>query len=432
MQGRVTSNHRQPIHLSSTWFSKSEVKHPIISIRPKDVQRAKTLTTLSAIETARCLSQYNLSEELLSINLPIETLLHHVETAMSQTLTAPDPAKLLPIPATIRSAILAWADAQNQSVNDVLPSITQFYHQLPPTVQDPILMALLRADLQSDDALMSFLDHEIAIRSSLTNDDAVYLPNIDDVMADHHAFFEIVSLDPLDALSSNDEHQSNRERTYKQQQCLNVIDFILFELLLEEQLPLGLLRFRLTPKQSIKNECVLDLCVYHKHSIVTELSIRYANQTDIWVTRGETLFAHLNLNLKSGRVYRINGHIQNKAFLCHYSRSDTSRLKLSISQWRTTLKFSQTNRDLTGTWKKPNGDQKCFQLRGKRHAPSRYSHHSYRAQLGEDAIQAVYQFPKTGNRTSPIPLAGTGAILNNAFTPQTAIVVPYPTWALGL
>ena len=197
---------------------------------------------------------------------------------------------------------------------------------------------------------------------------------------------------------------------------------------------MGLIRFRLTPnlKHSNANQCVLDLVLYHKQSILTEFRIQYANQANIWVTRGGIPFAHLNLNLKSGRVYRINGHIQNKAFLCHYSRSDTSRLKLSISQWRTTLKFSQANRDLTGIWKKPNGDQKCFQLRGKRHALGRCSHHSYRAQLGEDAIQAVYQFPKTGKRTSPIPLAGTGAILNNAFAPHTAIVVPYPTWTLGI
>jgi hypothetical protein len=344
------------------------------------------------------------------------------------------PPEPLPVPPTIQSAIVDWADAQNQSVTDVLPSITQLYYQLPTDTQDPILLALLRAELQRDDSLMSFLDHEIAIRGSLTNDDPVYLPNINDIMADHHAFFDIVALDPLDALSSNDERQSRQEPTYKQQQCLNAIDFILFELLLEEQLPLGLIRFRLIPnlQKSNKTDCVLDLTLYQNQSMITALEIHYVNQTDIWVSRCNAPFAHLNLNLKSGRVYRINGHIQNKAFLCHYSRSDTSRLKLSISQWRTTLKFSQANRDLTGTWKKPNGDQKCFQLRGKRRRIGGNAHHSYRAQLGEDAIQAVYQFPKTGKRTSPIPLAGTGAILNNAFTPHTAIVVPYPTWTLGL
>ncbi|MDA8576079.1 hypothetical protein N9L24_03440 [Candidatus Marinamargulisbacteria bacterium] len=433
MQGRVTSHPFQSIENYSTWFSANAPTQAAILVRPSHTQMANRLITSSSlIEQAARIAKGLNGADFVDLDLSLDTIMQHIDRAMSQTVdAAPEP---LPIPTLIRSEIAVWADAKNQSLDDVLPSVTQFYHQLPPAVQDPILMALLRADLQRDDSLMSFLDHEIAIRGSLTNDDPVYLPNIDDIMADHHAFFDIVALDPLDALSSNDERESNRKQTYKQQQCLNAIDFILFELLLEEQLPLGLIRFRLIPnlQKSNKTDCVLDLTLYQNQSMITALEIRYVNQTDIWVTRGNAPFAHLNLNLKSGRVYRINGHIQNKAFLCHYSRSDTSRLKLSISQWRTTLKFSQANRDLTGTWKKPNGDQKCFQLRGKRRKIGGNAHHSYRAQLGEDAIQAVYQFPKTGKRTSPIPLAGTGAILNNAFTPHTAIVVPYPTWTLGL
>lgn len=433
MQGRVTSHPFQSIENYSTWFSANAPTQAAILVRPSHTQMANRLITSSSIiEQAARIAQGLNGADFVDLDLSLDTIMQHIDRAMVQAIDAA--AEPLPIPTLIRSEIAVWADAKSQSLDDVLPSVAQFYHQLPPAVQDPILIALLRADLQRDDALMSFLDHEVAIRGSLTNDDPVYLPNIDDIMADHHAFFDIVALDPLDALSSNDERESNQKQTFKQQQCLNAIDFILFELLLEEQLPLGLIRFRLIPnlQKSNKTDCVLDLTLYQNQSMVTALEIRYVNQTDIWVTRGNAPFAHLNLNLKSGRVYRINGYIQNKAFLCHYSRSDTSRLKLSISQWRTTLKFSQANRDLTGTWKNPNGDQKCFQLRGKRRRIGGNAHHSYRAQLGEDAIQAVYQFPKTGTRTSPIPLAGTGAILNNAFTPHTAIMVPYPTWTLGI
>ena len=435
MQARVHSHSVQSIATDRIWFSPSRSTQASISVTPKHIRAVNRLLSLSTI--AERLVQWSTTingKDLSNMNTALNTLIKSMDDALRQTAAAPDIPQPVPIPASIQSAISSWTDSQNQSVTDLLPSMTLFYNQLPITMRDTILDALLRAELQHDDSLMSFLDHEIAIRGSLTNDSAVYLPDSADIMADHHAFFNIISLDPLDALSTQDQSQSSTKQHYERQHSLNGIDFILFELLLEEELPLGLIRFRLTPnlKHSNANQCVLDLVLYHKQSILTEFRIQYANQANIWVTRGGIPFAHLNLNLKSGRVYRINGHIQNKAFLCHYSRSNTAQLKLSISQWRTTLAFKKNNRDLIGTWKKPNGDQKLFQLRGQRTLVGGHMHQSYRAQLGEDAIQAVYQFHKSGKTISPLPLGGTGAILNNAFTPKQAITLPYPVWALGI
>jgi hypothetical protein len=165
------------------------------------------------------------------------------------------------------------------SSEDIYKFLLQFFTSLSKEAKEKELLTLLIANCESSDALESFLDNMFATKGTLSKDKRMYEKSVDDIMniplSKLFCVFSILAIEPLFhsqswQLKFSRKHLENYIHS-------NIIELIIYEMILNELLPVGHTRFSVTFDSSNNNrqEFVLNMKLFHFQKNIYNFKIIY-------------------------------------------------------------------------------------------------------------------------------------------------------------
>ena len=299
----------------------------------------------------------------------------------------------------------------------VFHNLYKLYQDLLSQFKDEDLMQLFRADSEAGDSLDSYLDNMFAMKAgNIVKDGSQYQETLEEVMA---AFFskifnvvEMMETEPL--FKQNDWSLNPSNEDVANLVHSNIVELILYSELLNDTLPLGLIKFCLIPDKSYRksNWIKLGLSFYKFNTRIRHYDIYYNLKTgDIEVYCDGKKESVLQLYCKKGKIRQVSGSFNKKALMLKISerksRSDFERAVLG--NWSSSRIVNHLNMEdgiwtkrLTGEQKRFSAKYKVFQDRKKNFLVQK------KIVLGEDQIFVSYQFKSK----IPIPIGASGVIRN--------------------
>ena len=282
-----------------------------------------------------------------------------------------------------------------------------------PDAVDTQALNLLRAELQHDDSLMSYLDNIIAMRRDVAvTMDNMFAQTPDEVMGMQEA---IESIGDVNATETRvDADGTGKYDADTGLFTLNPIDFFLLEVVLNDRIPVSTLALTLTPvlKQTTPKKWVLQ---YTLGDISGDI-IYWLDRACIQIIQAKKTLASWELTLKKGHCTQINGSLYNGVVACRYATQTNQQIRLKLGGWDTVL--SRENQRLTGKFHRGKVT-KSYTLSQKRSAKYVVSTHH----IGEDRLVVYYGYIPG----CPLPAWARGVIQNNA-VPTQPIIVPPLLW----
>ena len=302
----------------------------------------------------------------------------------------------------------------------ILSLLYKFYLEFSQAFQNEKIMDLFRAEAESSDALDSFLDNMVASKGPLSKDRCMYEQGLEEIMG---YFFEkifniynVLELEPLFerhncVLICSQKYKSNWV-------CSNIIDLIIYDHLLNDDFPLGYIKFSLVLQDISDIKVCLKLDFYKGHK-------SFINYEIIYNFKENRIF--LKSNLKTKDIIRV---IVNKDGMSGM-HGTLNRREITIKILKTKSEFEEllelypwkSNRVLNhhhiedGNFVNSKSMKQKhlnvqYQVRenGKRHFVFK------KVNLGEDHYVGSYIF----RDDIPIPLNGCGVIKNKEALKQPA------------
>tara|TARA_Y100000591_G_C21850052_1_gene711099 strand:- start:554 stop:1849 length:1296 start_codon:yes stop_codon:yes gene_type:complete len=311
--------------------------------------------------------------------------------------------------------------------NFLLSQLLVYFDVLSNQFSEEYAMMLFRADLQSEDALTSFLDNAFAMKgATFVKDESYYTESSDEVMHPN-SFFHVFGSEKIIELQSMFKKNFNKKDNlyYEQAVLPTIIELIISEELLMDRLPLGILNYFLlcdvlTPNNSIFK---FSFVIYHKNISILKLHFQYnlVNHTCLIFENTKNVGSLIFSFDSSNRYIRsIEGSLHgNVVAIIAKKKSNNFYFKLIMSHWKGRL--IQINKfALFGNFLTTNGVDKHF----KSFFQINYFKEDFfsiikHTELGEDHVVIKSLF----HNQVPFPILMSGIIRNKKYISPEIILL---------
>tara|TARA_B100001175_G_scaffold48956_1_gene38333 strand:- start:187 stop:1488 length:1302 start_codon:yes stop_codon:yes gene_type:complete len=288
-------------------------------------------------------------------------------------------------------------------------------------------MMLFRADLQSEDALMSFFDNAFAMKgATFVKDESYYTETSDEVMHPN-SFFHVFGSEKIIELQSMFKKPfEKKDYLYFEQAVLpTILELIISEELLMDRLPLGILNYFLLCDVAIFNKSIFEFSfvICHENMPVLKLNFHYnvVNHTCLIIENKKNIGSLVfSFDLSNQFIRSIGGEFRgNVVAIVVRKKLNNFYFKLIMSHWKGRLK--QVNKfGLFGRFFSTNGIDKSFKSFFKAdYFMDEFFSIIKHIDIGEDHVVVKSLFHKE----VPFPIFMTGVIRNNTYIPSEIILL---------
>ena len=311
---------------------------------------------------------------------------------------------------------------------DLRGMLARVYDAITSNLSNEVADQLFRAECQSGDALMSFLDNIIATKASqLSKISSIYGPDIEDVM-NEYGFFHVFGSESINAVHFDSESIGAYVGKDILDQALvpNLIEIIIAEELLTDRLPTGILQYNFSTHNRQINPAFLSssFTLINNNDVIFDWEFRFeymSRRCEIYEANICIGQLEYQMYQQMDRVKHIKGTIRGKSILIVNSQTNSNYFyKAKVGDWRGRVNQYRLNQT-RGKWQFSPTIKKSHYARFHIQTESELHFNvSKQLKIGEDYIvnHAIYA------KDFPIPIYTAGFIRNNTFVPPSVIFLP--------
>jgi hypothetical protein len=311
---------------------------------------------------------------------------------------------------------------------DVSRILGRVYNTIKDRISNEVADQLFRAEFQSADALMSYLDNLIATKASqLSTIKSIYGSDTEDVM-NEYGFFHVFGSESINEVQSDSESVGAYVSKDVLDQALvpNLIEIIIAEELLTDRLPTGILQYNFSTHNRHMNPDFLSSSfkLINNDDVIFDWEFRFEYMScrcEIYEKNISIGRLEYEMYSQTDRVKHIKGIIRGKSILIVNSQTNSNYFyKAKVGDWRGRVSQYRLNQT-RGKWQLSSTIKKAHYA--KFHIETESDSHfkvSKQLKIGEDYIvnHAIYV------KDFPIPIYTAGFIRNNTFVPPSVIFLP--------
>ena len=286
------------------------------------------------------------------------------------------------------------------------------YKQIEKFIEEEQRSSRRRESTEYNQALESFIDSLIEEKIIVSKAPWKYKHSVEDVMGDFYDrlfnIYEVMAIEPV-------FEKHNCELIYPKHYkstwvCSNPIDLIIYEHLLNDNFPLGFIKFMLLPEKVSGTMLVLSLSFYKGKKIIQRYRLTFDLERQfLSIKDSHNQRDSLRFKLSRFGVSKIKGELNNKAVSSTVEkRGDRFEEQLTIDPW---ISGRVTNHQQTEEGSFSNSTTKKVKQLESHYQVSRSKERSFvykTVTIGEDKYACTYVF----RGQIPIPVSAAGFIKN--------------------
>lgn len=345
-------------------------------------------------------------------------LLEIVEnTLVTQRSTVSHSEKINTLPKEVMNELVSIANTHYlghlASQDDLIPFLSKFYLELSQKLSDEQVMNLLRAEAQSGDALDSFLDNILATKGYLSKDTSMYSKTSEDVMNETlNKIYNICEISPIDFLLQKGDSYVIPAKDYQPNWvCSNFVDLIAYESLLNDDFPLGYIKFSFIMTHYFNKKLDFTLTFYQHKRIIKTYTITYDLNKNIVEINNNHSKDTLSCAMTHRVIHILKGHIQGRKvkMKIYYDKNQMYEEKLSIEPWESSRILNKNHQEYGHFVNNKTYVNKPLHMTyDVRRTNDNQVLVFKKVNVGEDQFKVSYVFKET----FPVPIMASGIIIN--------------------
>jgi len=232
-------------------------------------------------------------------------------------------------------------------------------------------------------------------------------------------------LDKVNELTLDEKDQADNRSIENVEYCIvpNIAELMIFDELLKDKIPLGILQYHLyvSQLQSNSNQIVFRFVLLYKQDIILNITFKYSMKDQLCLMYDKGLHIgtiNYSYDHKKQLFTKLNGNI-NGSIIALVVKNQLNRInyKVLLGEWRGEIQLNSLNHTV-GMWRSRKIIKKKFDSKSHKLIKEKNKLQVRKnIIIGEDCIVSTSLYMNK----LPIPLWMSGTIKNNKFEPPKPI-----------